>query len=70
MVEPGAAAVSVVADASGVTVLATDSIIAGGTYQRALLAQQPTLQARGVRIQQVLCRYTGSLTTLLVTMSW
>jgi glutamate racemase len=36
-----------VADASGVAVLATESTIAGGAYQRALLAQQPALQVLG-----------------------
>ena len=47
VVEPGAAAASAVADACGVAVLATESTIAGGAYQRALLAQQPALQVLG-----------------------
>ena len=47
VVEPGAAAACAVADASGVTVLATESTIAGGAYQRALLRGQPTLRVLG-----------------------
>jgi glutamate racemase len=47
VVEPGAAAACAVADASGVTVLATESTIAGGAYQRALLRSQPTLRVLG-----------------------
>ena len=41
VVEPGAAAAAVVADASGVLVLATESTIRGGAYQRALTARLP-----------------------------
>ena len=47
VVEPGAAAACAVADASGVTVLATESTIAGGAYQRALLRSQPSLRVLG-----------------------
>lgn len=47
VVEPGAAAAARVADASGVAVLATESTIAGGAYQRALLRHQSTLRVLG-----------------------
>lgn len=47
VVEPGALAASSAADASGVTVLATESTIAGGAYQRSLLRRQPTLRVLG-----------------------
>ena len=47
VVEPGARAACEVADASGVAVLATESTIAGGAYQRALLAGQPSLRIVG-----------------------
>ena len=54
VVEPGAMAAGALADGSGVTVLATESTIAGGAYQRALLRQrsgmrvvEPTLPAMG-----------------------
>ena len=47
VVDPGAAAACAVTDASGVAVLATESTIAGGAYQRALLAQQPALRVLG-----------------------
>lgn len=47
VVEPGAQAAWDVADASGVAVLATESTIAGGAYQRALLTRQSSLRVLG-----------------------
>lgn len=47
VVEPGAQAACEVADTSGVAVLATESTIAGGAYQRALLARQSSLRIVG-----------------------
>ena len=47
VVEPGALAACEVADSSGVTVLATESTIAGGAYQRALLRQRPAMRVLG-----------------------
>ena len=47
VVEPGAMAAREVADSSGVTVLATESTIAGGAYQRALLHQRPAMRVLG-----------------------
>ncbi len=47
VVEPGAQAAAVHADASGVLVLATESTILGGAYQRALLQQNPSLTVFG-----------------------
>jgi glutamate racemase len=47
VVQPGAAAACQVADASGVAVLATESTIAGGAYQRALLSREPSLPVLG-----------------------
>lgn len=47
VVEPGAQAACDAADASGVTVLATESTIAGGAYQRALLQRQGQLRVLG-----------------------
>ena len=47
VVEPGALAACEVADSSGVTVLATESTIAGGAYQRALLHQRSAMRVLG-----------------------
>ena len=47
VVKPGAAAAIAAADASGVLVLATESTIAGGAYQRELTAAAPTLPVYG-----------------------
>ena len=47
VVEPGAQAAAIQADASGVLVLATESTILGGAYQRALLQQNPSLTVFG-----------------------
>jgi glutamate racemase len=47
VVEPGAMAACAVADSSGVTVLATESTIAGGAYQRALLRQRADMRVAG-----------------------
>ena len=47
VVEPGAQAAAMQADASGVLVLATESTILGGAYQRALLQQNPSLTVFG-----------------------
>ena len=47
VVEPGALAACEVADSSGVTVLATESTIAGGAYQRALLHQRSAVRVLG-----------------------
>ena len=47
VVEPGAMAACAVADSSGVTVLATESTIAGGAYQRALLRQRSGMRVAG-----------------------
>jgi glutamate racemase len=47
VVHPGAAAAVQTADASGVLVLATESTIAGGAYQRALAALSPRLKVYG-----------------------
>lgn len=47
VVAPGAAAAVDVADASGVLVLATESTIQGGAYQRALTARVPTMRVYG-----------------------
>ncbi len=47
VVEPGAAAAAREADASGVLVLATESTIQGGAYQRALTALAPRLPVFG-----------------------
>jgi len=47
VVDPGAQAACKVADGSGVAVLATESTIAGGAYQRALLARQSSLRIVG-----------------------
>jgi|TARA_B110000971_G_scaffold175964_1_gene181286 glutamate racemase len=47
VVEPGAQAAAAQADASGVLVLATESTILGGAYQRALLQQNPSLTVFG-----------------------
>ena len=44
VVEPGAVAAAGVADGSGVGVLATESTVLGGAYQRALLAQRADLK--------------------------
>jgi len=47
VVDPGAQAAAMQADASGVLVLATESTILGGAYQRALLKQNPSLTIYG-----------------------
>jgi glutamate racemase len=47
VVEPGAQAAASQADSSGVLVLATESTILGGAYQRALLQQNPSLEIYG-----------------------
>lgn len=47
VVKPGAAAAVAAADASGVLVLATESTIAGGAYQRELTAAAPALPVYG-----------------------
>ncbi len=47
VVDPGALAAAMQADASGVLVLATESTILGGAYQRALLKQNPSLTIYG-----------------------
>ena len=47
VVEPGANAACDVANASGVTVLATESTVAGGAYQRALLSIRPHMRVLG-----------------------
>ena len=47
VVEPGALAACEVADSNGVTVLATESTIAGGAYQRALLHQRSAVRVLG-----------------------
>lgn len=47
VVDPGAQAAAMQADASGVLVLATESTILGGAYQRALLQQNPSLTIFG-----------------------
>ena len=47
VVKPGAMAAGAVADGSGVTVLATESTIAGGAYQRALLRQRSGMRVVG-----------------------
>ena len=47
VVDPGAQAAAVQADASGVLVLATESTILGGAYQRALLRENPSLPVYG-----------------------
>ncbi len=46
VVGPGARAAAAVADPSGVMVLATESTVAGGAYQRALLKIRPDLRIR------------------------
>jgi glutamate racemase len=47
VVKPGAHAAAEVADASGVLVLATESTIQGGAYQRALHAENTTIPVYG-----------------------
>jgi len=47
VVDPGARAAAKQADASGVLVLATESTILGGAYQRALLKKNPSLTIYG-----------------------
>ncbi len=47
VVEPGAHAAIAAADVSGVLVLATESTIQGGAYQRALLRRSPGLRVYG-----------------------
>lgn len=46
VVEPGARAASELADVQRVAVLATESTVRGGAYQRALLSQRSNLQVR------------------------
>ena len=47
VVEPGADAVADVAGSDGVLILATESTISGGAYQRSLLARLPSVKVYG-----------------------